>query len=202
VAGGSPPERTPALRASDGDRERAVALLREGATHGRLTFDELAHRTELAYGATTQAELQALVADLPQAASVAGAAGESRKRRRWNIAVLGGCERAGRWRPALRSVALAILGGVDLDLCDATIEGEELVLTAVAVLGGVEIVVPEGVELDVDDFALFGRNDCEQGTEQVRPGGPVIRVRAVSVFGGVEVKVKRGGAPRLTPGDV
>jgi hypothetical protein len=188
-------DRKPALRASDAERERAVATLRAGAEHGRLTFDELAQRTELAYGATTAAELERIVADLPQAAPEAAvgrpAAG---KRRRWNVAVLGGCERKGRWRPAARSVALAVLGGVDLDLRDAAIEGDELVLTAVAVLGGVDIVVPEGVEVHVSGFAVLGGNDHEEGTVPVRPGGPVIRIRAYSVLGGIDVDVRRGAA--------
>jgi hypothetical protein len=183
------------LRASDSERERAVAILREGAEHGRLTFDELARRTELAYEAATGAELQRLTADLPPAAPEAQAAAP-RRLRRWNVAVLGGCERRGRWRPSPRSVAVAILGGVELDLRDATIEGDELVLTAVAILGGIEIVVPEGVEVDVSGFALLGGNEHEQGDAPVRPGTPVVHVRAFSLLGGIEVKARRGGGER------
>jgi hypothetical protein len=185
----------PPLRASDADRERAVVTLRDGAEHGRLTFDELAQRTELAYEATTGAELGRLVADLPQAAPEAEVARPAAgKLRRWNIAVLGGCDRKGRWRPAAHSVALAVLGGVDLDLRDAVIEGDELVLTAVAVLGGIDIVVPEGVEVHVSGFAVLGGNDHEEGTAPVRPGGPVIRLRCYSVLGGIDVDVRRGTA--------
>jgi hypothetical protein len=183
----------PALRASDAERERAVTTLRDGAAHGRLTFDELAQRTELAYEATTGVELERLVADLPQAAPEASVSSHAAgKRRRWNIAVLGGCDRKGRWRPAARSVALAVLGGVDLDLRDAIIDGDELVLTAVAVLGGIDIVVPEGVEVHVSGFAVLGGNDHDEGTALVRPGGPVIHIRAYSLLGGIDVEVKRG----------
>jgi len=196
---GPPDDRAPALRASDADRERAVAVLREGATHGRLTFDELAQRTELAYEATTSTELERLVADLPAAATDVGTIASPRKQRRWNIAVLGGCERRGRWRPAPRSVAVAVLGGVDLDLLDATIEGDELVITAFALLGGVEIVVPEGVEVDLSGFALLGGNEHQSGTEPVRPGMPVVRVRAWSLLGGSEVKGRRGGSQLPSP---
>jgi hypothetical protein len=190
-----PAERADGMRASDAERERTVTTLRDGAAHGRLTFDELAQRTEIAYEATTGAELERLVADLPQAHPEVVEA--PRKRRRWNIAVLGGCDRKGRWRPAPDSVALAVLGGVGLDLRDATIEGDELVITAVAVLGGIEIVVPEGVEVDLDGFALLGGNEHEQGTAPVRPGTPVVRVRAFSLLGGIGVKVKRGADERL-----
>jgi hypothetical protein len=194
--GGTPDEPAPALRASDAERERAVRTLREGATHGRLTFDELAQRTELAYEAATGAELQRLVADLPQSEPEVEVAAAPPRQRRWNVAVLGGCERRGRWRPSPRSVALAILGGVELDLRDATIEAPELLLTAVAILGGIEIVVPEGVEVDVSGFALLGGNEHEQGVAPVRPGTPVVHVRAFSLLGGIEVKVRGGDDER------
>jgi Domain of unknown function (DUF1707)/Cell wall-active antibiotics response 4TMS YvqF len=196
-------DRTPALRASDAERERAVATMRDAAGQGRLTFEELAQRTELAYDATTGAELERLVADLPATARDAGVAGPPpRKRRRWNVAVLSSCERKGRWRPARSSVAVAVLGGTELDLRDAVIEGDELVITAVAVLGGIEITVPEGVEVDVSGFAVLGANEHEQGAEPVRPGTPVVRVRAYSVLGGINVTVAPGGTPRgeLPPG--
>ena len=53
------------LRASDSDRERTVAALRDHAGEGRLDVDELAERTETALGARMQAELDALLTDLP-----------------------------------------------------------------------------------------------------------------------------------------
>jgi hypothetical protein len=182
-------ERRPVLRASDGDRERAVATLRESAGDGRLTFDELAERVELAYGATTAGELEALVADLP--AAPPATTPEVCARRRWNVAVMGGLTRRGRWRPAPRSVALAVMGGVDLDLREATIEGDELVITAVAVMGGIDVLVPDGVEVDLGGFAVMGGNDHVPGEAPVRPGTPVVRVRAFSLMGGVDVKVRR-----------
>lgn len=181
---------SPALRASDAERERTVAVLRAGAEHGRLTFDELAQRTELAYDATTSAELERLVADLPDTARETTVAVKPRKPRRWNVALMGGCERRGRWRPAPRSVAVAIMGGVVLDLRDATIEGDELVITAFALMGGVDIIVPQGIEVDLGGFALMGANDHRPGDAPLRPGMPVVSVRAFSLMGGVSVKVR------------
>src|SRR5438309_4456330 len=53
------------LRASDTERERAATRLREHASAGRLTMDELAGRLETALAARTQGELDALFEDLP-----------------------------------------------------------------------------------------------------------------------------------------
>jgi hypothetical protein len=194
---GPPDDSLPALRASDAERERTVAVLRAGAEHGRLTFDELAQRTELAYDATTGAELQRLVADLPDTTREAAVVVKPRKQRRWSIALLAGCDRRGRWRPAPRSVAVAVMGGVKLDMRDATIEGDELVITAFALMGGVDIVVPEGIEVDLGGFALMGSNEHKPGDAPVRPGTPVVAVRAFSLMGSVTVKARRAGESEL-----
>jgi hypothetical protein len=53
------------IRASDNDRERVVAALREAFTEGRLTLDEFEERTSVAYAARTWGELRALTDDLP-----------------------------------------------------------------------------------------------------------------------------------------
>src|SRR4051812_12929697 len=58
------PEQAP-VRASDAERERVANLLREGASEGRITLEELSERLELAYAAPTDPELEATVEDLP-----------------------------------------------------------------------------------------------------------------------------------------
>lgn len=55
----------PDLRASDEDRERAAAEVREHFAAGRLDDDELSDRIEAIYKASTAGELQTLRADLP-----------------------------------------------------------------------------------------------------------------------------------------
>jgi hypothetical protein len=54
-----------ALRASDAERERAAAEIREHYADGRLDDGELAERLERVYAARTRGELQELRADLP-----------------------------------------------------------------------------------------------------------------------------------------
>jgi hypothetical protein len=55
----------PNIRASDEDRERAVALLREHHAAGRLDADEFNERLDKAYAAKTMGQLDELMADLP-----------------------------------------------------------------------------------------------------------------------------------------
>jgi hypothetical protein len=77
----------PALRASDAERERTATLLREHCAAGRITPEELSERLDVAYGARTVAELDALVGDLPPGCSAgpqrpARPPGRERARRR------------------------------------------------------------------------------------------------------------------------
>jgi hypothetical protein len=58
---------SPALRASDAERERTATLLRDHAAAGRLTPEELDERLDAAYAARTVGELEALAHDLPAA---------------------------------------------------------------------------------------------------------------------------------------
>lgn len=55
----------PRIRASDKDRERTAALLREHHAHGRLTPEEFGDRVDRTFEAKTMGDLDALLADLP-----------------------------------------------------------------------------------------------------------------------------------------
>lgn len=53
------------MRASDADRDRIAAILRDAHAEGRLAQDELMERLESAYAARTYQELDQVIADLP-----------------------------------------------------------------------------------------------------------------------------------------
>jgi hypothetical protein len=60
-------------------------------------------------------------------------------------------------------------------------------------MGGSDIVVPDGVHVELSGFALLGGNDLRLGDAPLPPpSAPVVRVRAYSLLGGTDVKrVKR-----------
>lgn len=187
------PGSAPALRASDADRERVVGLLRDSGADGRLTLGELTERVDRAYLAKTLAELDALTGDLVAGGASAlagdrppGDADGPRKARNWLVAVMGGSSRRGRWRVARQVNAVALMGGVDVDLRDAEIDGHEVTVNAIPIMGGVDICVPEGVHVELKGFILMGGKDARiKG--RPRPGAPVVRVRAWGTMGGVSV---------------
>lgn len=78
-------EYTDPMRASDADRDRALAALQEGFAAGRLTHDTFAHRVEQALVARARGELRSLVAELPRPRRLGAAVG---------TAVVTACRRA------------------------------------------------------------------------------------------------------------
>src|SRR4051812_15528915 len=56
----------PEIRASDADRDRIAAALREHCAQGRISLDELEERLEVTYAAKTVGTLQEVTSDLPE----------------------------------------------------------------------------------------------------------------------------------------
>jgi hypothetical protein len=175
----------PTVRASDADRERVVAELREHCAQGRLTLEEFSGRADEAYSAKTLAELETVKRELPEATTPS--ARPQRKARRFLVSIMGGLDRKGRWRVPKKLRVVSVMGGCDLDFRQAQIEHEVVTVTVVDVMGGVDLYVPEGIEVDVGGFSLMGGVD-EWGEDVApRPGTPMIRVRAFTLMGGIDV---------------
>lgn len=181
------------LRGSDAEREQVFDRLSEHAAAGRLTLQELEDRIARAAAARTRGELEALTRDLPDVGTRAPA---RRASTRWVVAVMGGSDRKGRWRAGERLNAVAVMGGGSLDLRNVELSGNELTVVAVAVMGGIDVYVPDTVEVQLDDVAVMGGNDHRGSSRPARPGAPVVRVKAYSLMGGVDVwrlPVEAGG---------
>jgi len=191
-----PPVGDPAAlaeRVADADRDRTVTQLREGVVEGRLTLDEFSERVGSALQAKTRGDLLAVMADLPQARQTTDRLPEPgtaapKKRRRWYVAVMSGHSTKGRWRISGKTNAVAVMGGCDMDLRQAEIEGPEVEITAVAFWGGIDITVPEGFEVELRGFSFMGGRDLTLRDVPIVPGSPRIVVNAFAVMGGIDVK--------------
>jgi hypothetical protein len=182
------------LRASDADREQTAETLRQAAGDGRLTLGELDQRLEAAYAAKTYAELEKLTEDLP-AAGAPVLAGSLPARRfggtptsRFGLALLSGFERAGRWVAPRHFTAVAVMGGGSIDMRDASFAEQTVRITAVAVMGGIDIVVPEDAEVRVHGLPLLGGFGGHRLSGTGKPGGPTVIVAGVAIMGGVDVR--------------
>jgi hypothetical protein len=176
----------PAIRASDAERERTMARLRDAAAEGRLTFEELADRVEAAGRAVTRQELERLTEDLPDASPSHDAApvpsressffGDVRREGGWTVPA------AGRWE--------SFFGDIVLDVREARVAGPVVHIEARTVFGDVDLLVPEGVEVEILSRSVLG--DVRQKAGRIAPpGAPRIVLTGVTVFGDVRVRAKR-----------
>jgi Domain of unknown function (DUF1707) len=176
---------TPAVRASDLEREQTVGALRLHAAEGRLTLEEFTHRVDLAYAARTRDELEALTTDLP--AHSAGLEPQQRRRpKRFTFVAFGSVERKGRWRvPRFKGLA-AVFGDADIDLRTAEIAGPVVTITAFLLFGNADFYVPTGVDVDLGGATIFGHRR-EHGDDAASPDAPLVRIRVFSLFGTSDV---------------
>ena len=197
------------MRVSDSDREQAAEVLREAAGQGRLSLDELDERLESAYAAKTYADLAAVTHDLPPSARmpVPPAQGPTQlsriggtPRSKFSIAIMSGARRMGRWVVPPTYVSVAVMGGIELDLREAQFSEPVVTLHAYTVMGGIQITVPEDVEVDVSGVAFMGGFDHNASGPGV-PGAPQVRVLGFALMGGVEVRRKPVKAKRAPADD-
>jgi predicted membrane protein len=86
----------------------------------------------------------------------------------------------------------AVFGGIEVDLRDAEMDGDEATLVANSVFGGIEIRVPETWYVASRGQGIFGAfTDATKyrGVEDsTNPHRKTLIVRGASVFGGVEIR--------------
>jgi hypothetical protein len=191
------------LRASDSDRDRTAEMLRDAFGQGRITVAEMEERLTLVYAAKTYAELEPITRDLPEAGAAAPSPAPGAARYRigdtpnvkFSIAIMGGAGRHGAWVVPRHYTAFALMGGVELDLREASFAEREVTIEAFTIMGGIEVIVPEDIEVVVSGFGLMGAVDHDAGGPG-KPGAPKVRVNAFALMGGVEVKRKPPKPPK------
>lgn len=85
-----------------------------------------------------------------------------------------------------------VFGGGEFNLSRATLAQGEVTLNLTVVFGGIDIRVPENWNVLVDATAVLGgvenKTVAHQASESGMSGQPSLRIQAVAIFGGVEIK--------------
>lgn len=212
----------PRLRAGDADRQQAVEHLTRAWREGRLNRDEFTERTQQATAMTYVDEMDDLISDLGPVfpvqpannnlpATTAGATpalqdsfrSESDNLPvrlvdpatpgvRATIAVMSGYERTGPWVVPANHVSIGFWGGTIVDLREAVFSSAEVTITCVAVMGGIEVVVPPELEVRVTGVGFmggFGWENINQARPHRRPSAenPVVTINGLGFWGGVSI---------------
>ena len=199
----STPDKRPAMRASDADRERVAQVLHDALGEGRITMHELEERLDTVYAAKTIGELAPVTSDLPAEANQPAEAHQAQAHVRTgpdsrigghagshtSIALMSGAARKGNWVLPAQHNSLALMGGVEIDLREARFAEKQCTITAVAIMGGIEIVVPEDVIVEVNGIGLMGAFESTDkgGSNTPPPTAPRVKVTGLALMGAVEV---------------
>lgn len=198
----------PRKRATESDRDNTAKRLQDAFADGQLSITEFDERSRAVYAATYADELPVLIQDLspveqPQPAvesrashaQVSGEPGGSA----FSVSLMGGSERTGEWLIAPTHTSLTLMGGNSLDLRKARFSGQETMINALAVMGGIEIIVPDDIRIVDSGAALMGgfgiedHHSCTISRDDLPASAPVLHIRGCALMGGVGiVRAARG----------
>ena len=99
---------------------------------------------------------------------------------------MSGATRKGPWVVPSQFTALAIMGGVDIDLTQAGFAEADVTITAVAIMGGIDITVPDDITVIVSGIGFMGAFE-DTAHVQGPPGAPIVRINGIALMAGVEV---------------
>lgn len=207
-------------RATDDNRSDTVNELSAALSRGQLTIDEFDERSGQAWSARYTDELLSLLIDItdmpgdlpthmdprqpaadgnPTSQAVARARSQVTGHQggsAWSISVLGGAERAGNWPCPSDHTSITVMGGNLVDLREASFESATTNIKAFALMGGIEIIVPEGVRVICDGFGLMGGFGATVDKSATVPpsslphDAPVVKVTGLALMGGISVTTK------------
>ncbi len=194
-----PPPPAPSSLPAPDARDRVAETLTRLFADDRIGAEELEARLARVYRAATGAELEAIVADLPQApAETPGAAPVPAQRVE---ALLSGVERRVTGAVPREMRVRSRLGYVELDLTGATFENGVSVIDVRALMGYVQIRFPAHVRVECQGRAIAGFFSLHgTPTAPASATQPVVHVTGRAIMGFAECSVAGSDAPRLPPG--
>ena len=171
-----------------------VSRLKDAFAEGRLGDHEFDERVRNALTASTRADLDRLLGDLPPA-------GERRvvppvptvPPGKFAVAYKNSVRRAGRWRVPERYTSVVYKGGGSLDLRAAQLTAPVTTIFAVAYKSDIEITVPPGVRVEMDGLGVTRGRSGDDLERALPHDAPVVHVRGFAYKGQVTTHT---GTPR------
>ncbi len=195
-------------------REEVVNWLTEQFSRDVLSMAEFEERLDQSYRATSVEALERVIGDLepmPErsvaeqdpahghdegALALEAASGDTRLTvarpgKRYAVAIMGGFERKGSWTVPEEMDVFALMGGGVLDFREVSLPPGETVIRVIAIMGGVEIIVPPTLAVDCDGIGILGGFETmERSPGMPDPERAVLRIQGFALMGGVSVTTK------------
>ena len=201
----TPTDRALVRRAQE-TRERVIARLSDHFAHDALDVEEFERRVTVAQTADNPADIEALLNDLgdlpdgPVAATkavvatVVTALAPADQEREAAYAIFGGIDRGGTWTVPRRMRIVAVFGGANLDMREARFPPGVVDIDVTAVMGGINIVVPPGLAVQMHGSAIMGGfAEVNRVPGHPDPDAPLLRVHGLTMMGGVNIEMRLPG---------
>jgi hypothetical protein len=182
-------------------REQVITHLSDGYAQDLFDVDELERRLDLAHGARSVAELEALIADLAPVTTTALVVAAPtaiddphRLAVKKQRVIMSSVERRGRWSVP-RALDLRVFwGNAELDFRDASLGAGVTTIHVGVLMGNVEVILPPnlGIDVDVSSFAgsVTERHRVPPDADSARP---LIRITGTVRFGNLEITTRLAG---------
>lgn len=167
------------------DRERTVESLSASYAQGALELEDLERRLALVHTANSAAELDALVTDIAPSTTALVPAKRIR-------VVFGSIERTGPWVVPQQLKARVFAGNLELDLREASLGKGVTTIEVDVTFGNVEVIVPLGVQVDVDASSVLSAVD-ERTERATSVPSSVVRIVGRVRLGHLEVSTRLRG---------
>lgn len=181
------------MRVSDADRSGTLRRLHNAVGLGLIDIGEFEERSAQVSMARLPNDLEALVRDLPGPGVIATSAADRLELRGW----LGSLSRSGEWTVPTRLALVRRVGSVDLDLVRARFAGPVVVIELDMVRGSVNIRLPEGASVSLDDVTVYGGSARDRRKNPPAEGRPHVVITGRVVMGSVNIRGPKPKRPQL-----
>ncbi|ART70967.1 hypothetical protein BTO20_22675 [Mycobacterium dioxanotrophicus] len=182
-------EQSVELRVSDADRNGTLRRLHNAVALGLIAIDEFEERSALVSRARLQADLDALVGDLPGPGAIVTSAADRVELR----GVMGSLKRHGEWTVPTRLALVRRMGSVELDLTRARFAGPIVVVELDLKFGSLEMRLPEGASASIDDVEVIVGSATDRRRDAPADGTPHVILTGRVVCGSVDIRGPRKG---------
>jgi hypothetical protein len=162
-----------------GERDTALAALVRATGAGQLSLEEFDRRTDLVLTTSSRTEFAAATSGLEVITP-------GRVKRRWFVP-FGNRLVRGRFFMAQRTRAFMAMSEIHLDLRGAVFLVPEPRLSVTALIGTLRVLVPNGVQVVVDQRSLLGGRRITTYGPPASASRPRLAISMLDVFGSVKV---------------
>jgi hypothetical protein len=167
------------LLITDEERNSVLSALVHATSQGQLTLEEFGRRTDVVLTTGSREELQSATGGLAIPPS-------GRVKRHWFVP-FGNRILRGRFSLAPKTGAVMLMSEIHLDLRGAVLLGPEPVIKLKVLMGNLRVLIPTGIQVEVDERSLFGGRHITTYGPSSTSARPLLRVRMIGVLGSVKV---------------